>query len=397
MPSKTQKQAPKQESALLQILPSNAVLEPEPVAEPTSEPTVEQQVKSEPEIKPIARLKPKPQAGPAAAPSAEPSAELLVEPSAEPVETPKDDPSQPPRKIVRVVPRKVQEAEALGIELEPPPEEIIIPEGTIFQAVGAISGEVVFTEEAENKVTATITFDGKTYPLLQVPGKGYTFGALRKQVANHGATQRLLVYPRITHYPSRDLDYSVAFQLVAFDTGRDLEGISGQLQDLEFQLCGLWQFIPVCRTPCISVFKNFSRERLNFIKEAPTIKKVGFMKASHLPLFWRDAPVIPFRFNPKTAKEEQGKPVFVEVKAQFNPRKDAFEFQSLLRVPLQKPPSFLKASKADKSLAMAEKKTRKLEREQAERAAEREAKRAASGVTAKPQPKPKPKVQPRPQ
>jgi hypothetical protein len=162
---------------------------------------------------------------------------------------------------------------------------------------------------------------------------------------------------------------------------------------MEFQLCGLWQFIPVCRTPCISVFKNFTRERLDFIKQSETIRKVKFMKASHLPLFWRDTPVPPFRFNPKAPKEEQGKPVFIQVKARFSPRRDAFEFESLLGVPLQKPPSFLKASKADKATAMAEKKAKKLEREAAERAAEREARRVASGAATKPQPKPKPRVQ----
>jgi hypothetical protein len=143
------------------------------------------------------------------------------------------------------------------------------------------------------------------------------------------------------------------------------------------------------------VFKNFTRERLEHIKESETIRKVKFMKASHLPLFWRDTPVIPFRFNPKAAKEEQGKPVFVEVKAQFNPRKDAFEFQSLLGIPLQKPPSFLKASKADKATAMAEKKAKKLEREAAERELERQARRANSGAATRPKPKVKPRVQPR--
>jgi hypothetical protein len=80
------------------------------------------------------------------------------------------------------------------------------------------------------------------------------------------------------------------------------------------------------------------------------------MKASHLPLFWRDAPVQPFRFNPKAPKEEQGKPVFVQIKAKFQPHRDAFQFESLLEMPLEKPPRFLKASKDDKSTAMAEKK-----------------------------------------
>ena len=73
-------------------------------------------------------------------------------------------------------------------------------------------------------------------------------------------------------------------------------------------------------------------------------------------MFWRDALVPPFRFNPKTPKEEQGRPVFVQIKAKFVPHRDAFEFDSLLELPRELPPKFLKASKDDKATAMAEKK-----------------------------------------
>ncbi len=38
--------------------------------------------------------------------------------------------------------------------------------------------------------------------------------------------------------------------------------IDQELQDFEFKLSGLWQFIPVCQSPCITVQKNFSEERL---------------------------------------------------------------------------------------------------------------------------------------
>jgi hypothetical protein len=104
------------------------------------------------------------------------------------------------------------------------------------------------------------------------------------------------------------------------------------------------------------VFKNFTKERLDHVKQSEPAKKVKYMKASHLPLFWRDALVPPFRFNPKAPKEEQGKPVFVQIKAKFVPHREAFEFESLLGLPMEKPPRFLKASKDDKATAMAEKK-----------------------------------------
>ena len=72
-------------------------------------------------------------------------------------------------------------------------------------------------------------------------------------------------------------------------------------------------------------------------------------------MFWRDALVPPFRFNPKAPKEEQGRPVFVQIKAKFVPHRDAFEFDSLLELPRELPPKFLKASKDDKATVMAEK------------------------------------------
>ncbi len=119
------------------------------------------------------------------------------------------------------------------------------------------------------------------------------------------------------------------------------------LNDFEFRLCGLWQFIPVCRTPCISIFKNFSKERLDFIKgqDVDVAKKVKFMKASHLPLLWKDSPVKPFRFNPKLEKQEQEKTYFVEIKARFLPNKDVFGFVELLSEPTTNLPKFIKASK----------------------------------------------------
>jgi hypothetical protein len=73
------------------------------------------------------------------------------------------------------------------------------------------------------------------------------------------------------------------------------------------------------------------------------------MKASHLPLLWKDAPVRPFRFNPK-ATHDQGHPAFVEIKAKFLPARDVFGFVEQLAEPTETAPKFLKASKKDKAL-----------------------------------------------
>ncbi|MEC4812218.1 MAG: hypothetical protein SAK29_02905 [Scytonema sp. PMC 1069.18] len=220
--------------------------------------------------------------------------------------------------------------------------------GPFFQAVGIITGKLDFQEERN-----TITIGRITYPLFYIPKKRRVFDALKKEVENTGeSTQRLVVYPKITHFPKKEQPHQIAFQLVGFDKGREEEGISGELQDMEFKLCGLWQFIPVCSTPCISVFRNFSDARLQYIKQAEPNIKVKFMKASHVPVFWKDAPVRPFRFNPK-AEGDQGRPAFVEIKAKFIPSRGTFGFDALLAPPQEKAPKFLKASKQDKATVMA--------------------------------------------
>jgi hypothetical protein len=105
----------------------------------------------------------------------------------------------------------------------------------------------------------------------------------------------------------------------------------------------------------VSVFKNYTTERKDFIKEADVAVKVNFMKASHVPLIWRDAPVRPFRFNPKLDKEHQGHAAFVQVKAIFVPDKDVFHFLALSSTPASNPPRFLKAGKKDKLQVASEK------------------------------------------
>jgi hypothetical protein len=100
--------------------------------------------------------------------------------------------------------------------------------------------------------------------------------------------------------------------------------------------------------------RNFTKERLDYIKneETSVLSKVKFMKASHVPVIWRDAPTRPFRFNPKVPKEEQGHASFVEIKARFLPGRDVFGFEELISPPSEKAPRFFKARKEDKAEAM---------------------------------------------
>ena len=215
----------------------------------------------------------------------------------------------------------------------------------VFKAVGVIQGEVTLGEDRTN----SITIEGKNYPMRYAAEKHRTLLALKLEIKKTGNNfQRLIVYPRVVHFPRREQPHALLFELVGFE-GSSVEdkGIINDLNDLEFKLCGLWQFIPVCRVPCVSIFRNFTEERKLFIKQAEPYVKLRFMKANHLPLFWRDSQARPFRFNPRLDKD-QGRPMFIQVKAKFNPETDQFEFIEELAEPIHEAPRFLKASKTQK-------------------------------------------------
>ena len=263
-------------------------------------------------------------------------------------------------------------------------------EGAFFQAIGIIQGDV--TSDGDKTF---VTMGEKSYGLYYASTHKKAYEALKKEIGNTGITQqKLIVYPRITHYPGGKQPYRLQFQLVGFlsqeTSGSGLQSI---LEELEFKICGLWQFIPVCRVPCISVFKNFNKGRLEFIKSASLDKKVNFMKASHIPVGWRDAPVPPFRFNPKLDKETQGKASFVQIKARFNSASDNFEFVELLGIPTDSPPNYLKAGKKDKlSVAKTKLAANKARKRSSLPVPDNNAVQNPPGATDKPKPKPKPKV-----
>ena len=257
----------------------------------------------------------------------------------------------------------------------------------LFQAVGIIKGDL--TTDGDKFF---VTIAQKQYGLYYANSHKRAYDALKKEISNTGVTQqRLIVYPRITHYPGGKQPYRLGFQLVGF-VGHEAseEGLTSVLEDLEFQISGLWQFIPVCRVPCISVFKNFNKQRLEYIKSAPLDKKVNFMKASHIPVLWKDAPVPPFRFNPKLDKDTQGKASFVQIKARFNSAGDNFEFLSLLAIPSDAPPNYLKAGKKDKVEAARSKLAASKARKSSSLAVpDHNAVPRTPGATSKPKPKPK--------
>jgi hypothetical protein len=270
------------------------------------------------------------------------------------------------------------------------PESASSPEKeALFQAVGIIKGDVTLDGEK-----TFVTIGKKSYELYYASTHKRAYDALKKEIEITGITQqRLIVYPRITHYPGGKQPYHLSFQLAGF-VGHNAagDGLPSVLEDLEFKISGLWQFIPVCRMPCLSIFKNFTKQRLEYIKSAPVDKKVNFMKASHIPVVWRDAPVPPFRFNPKLGKDSQGKASFLQIKAKFNSERNIFEFLSLLEDPSDSPPNYLKAGKKDKAEATKTKLAASKGRKRSKSPDPSNAVFPPSDATSKPKPKPKPKA-----
>ncbi|HEY9831144.1 MAG TPA: hypothetical protein V6D26_11240 [Stenomitos sp.] len=290
-----------------------------------------------------------------------------VEPAV-PVETPQSIESPTPVAATKKIPKPIKRSPTPPVELD-----ASLPENSnaIFQAVGIILGEVAFNDKK-----ASVTISGKEYPLFYASSHKKAFEALKIHLKNTGQSrQRLIVYPKIIHFPKREQPYLVGFQVVGFhrqleeseaklEDGNSRLSVDRELQDFEFKLSGLWQFIPVCQTPCITIQKNFTEERLSYIKEAPIEQKVNFMKASHVPVIWKDSPIRPFRFNPKLDKEQQGQASFVEIKAEFLPERDVFEFRELRSRPSMAPPRSLKAGKTQKAEALKAKTKRKREQQQ---------------------------------
>ncbi len=223
----------------------------------------------------------------------------------------------------------------------------------IFQALGIITGEVKFSKKG-----ASININSTNYRLLYAPQKKREFEALKLEIKNSESSfKRLAVYPIITHFHHQDKPHQVSFQVVGFEgKNRPKIPLKKYLKDFEFYLSGLWKVIPLCRIPCISIFRNLTPNRLNWVKNkekkgAPPVK---FLQASHIPLIWKDSPVPPFHFNPTLEKEQQEPTYFVQIKAQFFPGHDVFRFVEQLAEPTLEVPPFLKPSKKLKAEALKE-------------------------------------------
>lgn len=226
----------------------------------------------------------------------------------------------------------------------------------IFQAVGVVVGEVFFQESF-----VFVKIDKRDY---RVKYKNIAvIRQLKKNVEKFGQGQKLVVYPIFTHFPGSK-DWEMSFDLIGFRSLRSItnknaknaEDIDNKLNQNEFKISGIWQYIPVCRTPCISVFRNSSPELNQKVAKLNPIEKSIVTKANHIPIYCSryDIPVEPYRYiKPReNEKKQEYKPFFVSIKAKFNPETGVFNFVELLSETTNKIPHYFKLSKEDKMIAL---------------------------------------------
>jgi hypothetical protein len=235
---------------------------------------------------------------------------------------------------------------------EPEPEIKRTPKTeAIFQAIGMIQGEVKF-----KGYRGKIVIDGKDYPLIQSRARRSVLRGLKKEIAKRQNTNPILiVYPKIAHPPGKNRPHNIAFEVVAFRFSSSA-GVPEKLklENLEFRISGLWQFVPISKLPCISVYRNHTEENVKYLEnETDIIKQVKFLAPSHIPIA-SYLPIKPFQHDQNKSKSQ--KPFFIQAKFKFVPDKDAFEFESLLAPPVQKAPKFLKLTRKAKKKAQKAKK-----------------------------------------
>jgi hypothetical protein len=208
-----------------------------------------------------------------------------------------------------------------------------------YQAIGILSGKLTFSNGFK------ISLDGKQYNIRFKSDKLLYFVELEK-------VGRFAVYPKFTHFPGRDATPNVYFEVVAisYSDTNSSTGLFEKMQDNEFILSGLWQFIPVCRTPVVSVMHNYNDDLLAKIAKLNTAAKCRKLKAQHLPLVWKP-PIVPaFRYQ-KDAEVQEEK-YFISVKAKFDTKREEFIFDAIIGMPTTEVPRGFVVGKKMKAEAL---------------------------------------------
>ena len=170
-----------------------------------------------------------------------------------------------------------------------------------YQAIGWLRGVVKKGEE-------------RYY--VQIRDASFTLYLPRRAIAVAAALEGKLAW--IKCYPQSKGE-GLSFKVVWMGTEQHEKSDPGI-----FVLRGVWQFIPQCRRPVFSVYRN----ELKSYENRPNNQ--------HLPLIWSDQP--PYRFR----KDSEERPKFYQILARLIPQRNCFGFVEQIAEPVEQTPRRVK-------------------------------------------------------
>ncbi|MBE9195982.1 hypothetical protein IQ219_11855 [Synechocystis sp. LEGE 06083] len=218
------------------------------------------------------------------------------------VNTMQPTPPKPPKKTPETDPLETNAAVADGLIPEAPANTTLDTTAqNYYQAIGWLRGVVRKGEE-------------RYY--VQIRDASFTLYLPRRAIAVAAALEGKLAW--IKCYPQSKGE-GLSFKVVWMGTEQHEKSDPGI-----FVLRGVWQFIPQCRRPVFSVYRN----ELKSYENRPNNQ--------HLPLIWSDQP--PYRFR----KDSEERPKFYQILARLIPQRNCFGFVEQIADPVEQTPRRVK-------------------------------------------------------
>ncbi|MBE9174171.1 hypothetical protein IQ225_00350 [Synechocystis salina LEGE 06155] len=218
------------------------------------------------------------------------------------VNTMQPTPPKPPKKTPETDPLETSAAVADGLIPEAPANTTLDTTAqNYYQAIGWLRGVVRKGEE-------------RYY--VQIRDASFTLYLPRRAIAVAAALEGKLAW--IKCYPQSKGE-GLSFKVVWMGTEQHEKSDPGI-----FVLRGVWQFIPQCRRPVFSVYRN----ELKSYENRPNNQ--------HLPLIWSDQP--PYRFR----KDSEERPKFYQILARLIPQRNCFGFVEQIADPVEQTPRRVK-------------------------------------------------------
>jgi hypothetical protein len=198
------------------------------------------------------------------------------------------------------------------LEISPELEEALVPDAPVnttldttpknyYQAIGWLRGVVVKEEERY---------------CVRIRDTNFTLYLPRRVIMVAAALEGKLAWMKC--YPQSKGE-GLSFKVVWMGTEQHEKSDPGI-----FVLRGVWQFIPQCRRPVFSVYRN----ELKSYENRPNNQ--------HLPLIWSDQP--PYRFR----KDSEERPKFYQIMARLIPQRSCFGFVEQIAEPVEQTPKRVK-------------------------------------------------------